>query len=246
MKRRILRTVLCLVIGPAAVTTALGCSAAKVTPRVTTGATEEAPDTIHKSLPPEVEADLATVRTVGDFVVYRFSGSYRKAPVEVSHTIIAKKDHELLVDVTITDGGKAQRLRLRTSEDGEVLSVARWDGNTLRPFGVEAYEDLMAELTLAADENLGLMSSKDKRILVGGKPFDATVSRYRVRVGARDAVLESATSSFSWGDVGGEIRTLEGEVLYKAEVIDAGQTDAGIAATEEGDVYEGYDFMDDI
>jgi hypothetical protein len=39
--------------------------------------------------------------------------------------------------------------------------------------------------------------------------------------------LESA--SFAWGDVGGEITTDKGKVLYRAEVIEAGHDDAAAA-----------------
>jgi hypothetical protein len=69
-----------------------------------------------------------------------------------------------------------------------------------------------------------------------------------VRVGTQDAVMVTKSApTFAWGDVGGEIRTKNGKVLYKAEIIESGRAKRdGIAAQEEGDVYEGYDYLDSI
>jgi hypothetical protein len=49
--------------------------------------------------------------------------------------------------------------------------------------------------------------------------------------------------SFAWGDLGGEITTADGGVLYKAEIVEVGSESSAssqaIAATvEEYDLYE--------
>ena len=49
--------------------------------------------------------------------------------------------------------------------------------------------------------------------------------------GKREATLSTIESpAFAWGDVGGEIVTAKGKVLYRAEVIDAGHDDAAARA----------------
>jgi hypothetical protein len=229
-------------------TFAFGCGTRAMVPRVTT-AKAEVDEKVALELP---DADdypaLTRARQIGDYVVYRFTGSYREAPVEVTHTVVDRDDEILVVDVNIEDRGAQERLRMRIAEDGDIISVARWEGNVLRPFGIHAFENLMSQLTLAADENLGLIAEGKDRLDVAGEPVDATISRYRVRVGAHDAVLVTASApGYRWGDVGGEIRTDAGKVLYKAEIVEAGRvTENGIAAQEEGDVYEGYDYLDSL
>ena len=230
-------------------TLAIGCGSSAMVPRVTTAKADITEAPIEKQLPSEPDvAPLTKARQIGDFIVYRFSGSFRDAPVEVTHEVVGRKGDALLIDVTVEDRGMRQRLRMRVSNDGQLLSVARWDGGVLRPFGVAAFETMMSELTLAADENLGLIEERASELEVAGAKVDATVSRYRVRVGAHDAIMVTKSApSFAWGDVGGEIRTNGGKVLYRAEIVDSGHADRhGIAAQEEGDVYEGYDFLDSI
>lgn len=230
-------------------TFAIGCGSSAMVPRVTTAKADITEAPIANRLPSEAdEAPLATARQIGDFVVYRFSGSFRDAPVEVTHEVVGRDGDTLKIDVTVEDRGTQKRLRMSVSEDGELLSVARWDGGVLRPFGVAAFESMMSELTLAADENLGLIEERDDKLEIAGSTVDATVTRYRVRVGAHDAVMVTKSApTFAWGDVGGEIRTQNGKVLFKAEIVESGHAERhGIAAQEEGDVYEGYDFLDSI
>lgn len=229
-------------------TVAIGCGSPTLVPRVTT-ASSKVEQKVHLELPdPDEYPAFTSARQVGDYVVYRFSGSYREAPVEVTHTVVDRDQETLIVDVSIEDRGNQERLRMRVTEDGELLSVARWEGKVLRPFGTIAFENLMSQLTLAADENLGLIAEREGELDVAGESVAATVSRYRVRVGAHDAVLETAAApGYRWGDIGGEIRAASGKVLYKAEIVESGKVvGEGIAAQEEGDVYEGYDYLDSL
>jgi len=230
-------------------TFAIGCGSSAMVPRVTTARADVTEEKIATELPaPDAEDALTSARRIGDYVVYRFSGSFRDAPVEVTHRVVDRRGDMLVIDVTIEDRGAQQRLRMRVTDSGDLLSVARWEGDVLRPFGVPAFESMMSELTLAADENLGLIEERRGELEIGGAPVDATVARYRVRVGAHDAVMVTKSApGFAWGDVGGEIRASSGKVLYKAEIVESGNASRdGIAVQEEGDVYEGYDYLDSI
>ena len=70
--------------------------------------------------------------------------------------------------------------------------------------------------------------------------------RYRVRVGAHAAVMETVSSpQFAWGDLGGQITTLDGALLYKAEIIDVGGSgfdDPQVAVQEPDEEEADYDF----
>ena len=105
---------------------------------------------------------------------------------------------------------------------------------------------LMSEIMLSADDNEALLGASQTTVELGERQLSAERTRYRVRVGAHTAVMETVSSpSFAWGVLGGEITTTDGSVLYKAEIIDVGGS--GFAAPQvaaqhpdEGDA--DYDF----
>jgi hypothetical protein len=182
----------------------------------------------------------------GDFVVYRFSGSYREAPVTLTQRVVGRENGLFILDVTIDREGGQQRLRLRIGAEGErqgeLVSVAELEGSVQRPFGVAAYEQLMNDIVLGADENVDQVSRADVTIDVAGHPVACTKTTYRVRVGAHEAYMTTISSpQFPWGHLGGDISTIDGKVLYKAEIVDAGDArrDGHVAAQEdEPEIYE--------
>jgi hypothetical protein len=132
-------------------------------------------------------------------------------------------------------------------QDGDVISVAKLEGTIMRPFGRMAYEQLMNELMLIADENDGLITESESVQDVAGRTLAVTTSAYKVRVGAHDAVMKTvAAPGFVWGDVGGEIKALDGKILYKAEIVELGSDRESMAAAyDETDLYEGYDHFEE-
>jgi hypothetical protein len=184
------------------------------------------------------------MREPGDFVVYRFSGSYRETPVRLTQQVVGYEHGYLLVDVTVDDSGAQQRLRLRIGSKGErkgeLISVARFEGAVQVPFGLVAYGQLMNDIVLTADENEGLVDATRTVVDVAGNDLYCDVSSFRVRVGAHDAVMTTVSSDeFAWGHVGGEIATTDGNVLYKAEIVDIGAgSNARVATQEDIEIYE--------
>lgn len=183
----------------------------------TSSATDDAKD----------EAPSIAARRAGDFVVYRFSGAFRKAPATLTERVFAREGDELVVDVTLDDGGAKRSLRVRMSDEaatrGEVTSVAKLDHGKETKATLADYEALLASTTLAADANEASLGSETVEIDVAHEPVPATKTSYRVRVGASEATLSTLESAaFAWGDLGGEIRDASGKVLYRAEVFDAG------------------------
>jgi hypothetical protein len=84
---------------------------------------------------------------------------------------------------------------------------------------------------LAADDNEGALDSQKVTASVGGRDFACTQTRYRVRVGKHSATMRTVSSeSFPWGDVGGDIVTDDGKVLYRAEVVEAGSSSPIVAS----------------
>jgi hypothetical protein len=195
------------------------------------------------------EAIAAPQRGPGDFVVYRFSGNYRKSPVTVSQRVVERRDQTLVVDVSVEEEGKTEQLRVRVrnvaGEPDEIVSVARLIDGVQRPFGIEAYEKLMAKTMMPVDQNDALLSSEPGAVKVGDKSFDCLKSAFRIHTG--DAVATMTTfegKGFAWGDLGGQIVAADGTLLYKAEVVEFGGPAAKgglVAAHEAEEESDGYD-----
>jgi hypothetical protein len=194
---------------------------------------------------------LSHGRQPGDFVVYRFSGSYRSQPVTLTERVVARDGEHLLLDVDVAKGGEQLLLRLRVGDEethGEVVSVAKRRGNVLEPFGIAAYEKLMNDIVLNADSNQGEIGSTGVLVDVGNGELSGTRTSYKVRVGAHEATMSSVVAEgFAWGDVSAEIRTKDGKLLYQAEVIDMGGPGTGddviaVQYDEELDTYDDLEF----
>jgi len=174
-------------------------------------------------------------RMPGDFVVYRFSGAFRKAPLTLTQKVVARDGAIVTIDFALEDGAAKEALRVKIDEGSpsknEVVSVARLEGGLEKASTVEAYEALMTRTTLSADQNEALLGVEDVTVDVGGAALPARRTTYRVRVGKKQATLKTFESAtFAWGDVGGEITAANGRVLYKAEVLEAGHAGGAAAA----------------
>lgn len=182
-----------------------------------------------ETTPRDLNAPETHGRAPGDFIVYRFSGSFRKAPLTLSERVIAKKGALLTIDLSADDDGKKTELRLTVDDAGgknEVVRVARLVGGVEKAATLESYEKLMATTVLAADENEALLGKEEITLDLGGAPLPCRKTSYRVRVGKKQATLRTLESEgFAWGDVGGEITSSAGKTLYRAEILELGHTD---------------------
>lgn len=182
-----------------------------------------------ETTPRDLNAPETHGRAPGDFIVYRFSGSFRKAPLTLSERVIAKKGSLLTIDLSADDDGKKTELRLTVDDAGgknEVVRVARLVGGVEKAATIESYEKLMATTVLAADENEALLGKEEITLDLGGAPLPCRKTSYRVRVGKKQATLRTLESEgFAWGDVGGEITSSAGKTLYRAEILELGHTD---------------------
>jgi hypothetical protein len=177
----------------------------------------------------------AALRMPGDFVVYRFTGSFRKKPLSLTQRVIARKGSIVTIDLSAVEGSHKTELRVKIDEasptHNDVVSVARLAHGVEKPAGFDAYEALMAKTALAADANEALIGTEDVTVEIGGAAVPAKRTTYRVRVGKHAATMKTFESAtFAWGDVGGEITAKDGKVLYRAEVIESGHDDAAAKA----------------
>jgi len=181
----------------------------------------------------------------GDFVVHRFSGSFNETPITLTQRVNSRAGNTLVIDITFEEGDSKQILRVRMDDSpekrGEVLSVARLEGNKEKRVSIDAYEKLMARTAVSADENEEVLGSEAVNVDVGGAPVAANKTTYRVRIGKHEGTLRTLQSDdFAWGDLGGEITTENGKVVYKAEIVDAGHGEAPKPAVAQTDT-DAYD-----
>ena len=196
----------------------------------------------------EQSSSSSALRQPGEFATYRFSGSYRRAPVTVSYRVVERDEATITLDVSSTTEGQSQRFRLEMTDgpsgSGEILSVARWDGASTQPVDPAQYEALMQQTIAPIEHNEADLERQHHEVAIGDRTVECTRATYRVLADGRAATMTIFESpSFAWGDLGGEITTADGGVLYKAEIVEVGKESSAsshaIAATvEEYDLYE--------
>jgi hypothetical protein len=192
----------------------------------------------------EVMAAEIFRRRPGDFVVYRFTGSFRaERPLTLTERVVAREDAFLVVDYTAEEGKTKDAYRVRLLDApgarSEVLGAAHLEGGIEKPATIEAFEAWMAKTTLAADQNDGLVGTEKVQMEVGGAPLACTKTTFQVKVGKQKATLRTWESpAFPWGDVGWEITAANGRLLYRAEVVDAGHATTAAAVADSADIYE--------
>ncbi len=186
-------------------------------------------------------ATTVAARTPGDFVVYRFTGSFRKAPLTLTERVVAKKGALLTIDLAATEGHETQELRVRIDEDlahpqrGGERGAPRARRGEASPPSRPTRQRLWRPAPRAlpgADSNDACSGTEEVTVDIGGAAMPAKRTTYQVHVGKRAATLRTLESAtFAWGDVGGEITAADGKVLYRAEVVEAGH-DAAAARAE--------------
>ena len=177
------------------------------------------------------EADAGTrvvPRHAGDYFVHRFTGSFRQGPLTLIERVVAERDGKLIVDYTLEDGATDKTLRVTLdSKTDEPLAVVELteDGELEAPLA--AYEAMLAQTVFSPDVNEALLEETERTCLVGPKELDCEIKQYRVFVGDQEAKLTVTQSAAMPGrDLGGEVTAVDGSVIYRAELVEAGNTPA--------------------
>ena len=177
----------------------------------------------------------------GDFVVYRFSGSFHKTAVTLTEKVIARQGDAFTLDVTYDDGKTKDSFRAHMKGDSpmhaDVVSVARMVKGVEKAAPLSLYDEVFARVALVTDQNEAQLSTETLKLPVAGHGTMACErATYRVKVGKETATMRTTESdAFAWGDVAAEITTAKGKVLYKVEVVDAGHESAKAPAVASAD-----------
>jgi hypothetical protein len=190
---------------------------------------------------------MGSERRPGDYIVYRFSGSYVPLDLTLTERVVAREGDVLLVEVTLDDEVDHLELRARVRDgDAAILSVERWEGGRWRPISAGAFEQLMDPTVPLMDASEGLLGTASARLELGEAELACARRSYRVSFAGMPATMHSYEhDGFAWGDLGAEIVSDEGLVLYRAQVVDLGsslESAAGpgqaVAAVELTDPYD--------
>jgi hypothetical protein len=179
-------------------------------------------------------SESAPTRHVGDLFVHRFSGSFASEPLTLTEEVAAREDAAWVVDFSLTQSEKVDRLRVRFDvQSGQAVSAAHFDDAHETPAKLSDYEALLARTVYAADVNDGLVSENDQTCLVGADELDCETKTYKVWIGDAPATLSVVHSNtFADRDVSGEITTDDGKLVYRAELVEArqGKQVSGVAS----------------
>lgn len=170
-------------------------------------------------------ASASLGKNPGDFVVTEISLGAQK-----NMTLTQKALGDGSFEYSLKDGAKVETYRVRMHGD-EVISAVKVEGGVERPSTVAAYDAMMQRTVPTVDRNDGEIDSRPVVVEWAGKTADATLTRYKVSVGGKDATMSvTRCDRFAFGDVSGEITGAGGKLVYRARVVDAG-TAAGSTAT---------------
>jgi len=193
-----------------------------------------------------VKSSGLSERSVGDFVVFRFSGTFRKGSITLTERVVAKEGAVIVVDYTMVEttpspkGAVTKELTLRAKIDttvgsrGEVFGVQKIDKGVATPAEVADWEAMMAKTVLVADANEETYGTEEVDVKVGKHEVTADRTVYKVLVGNKTATMTITSSdAFAWGDLGGEIVADDGTVLYRAELVESGHILPPFVATDD-------------
>lgn len=197
---------------------------------------------------------VAEERQIGDFIVYRFSGSYRDRPIVLTQRVVGRENTTLVLDVTFDDGASAKHFRLEVHDEpgqaNHIVSVARVIGDQEKPMEVEAYEQLMAKTVMPIEANEAVIDREVATVRIGSDAMACKKTTYRVLSQGGSATMTTFESPrFAWGDLGGEVLSSKGQLLYKAAVVEVGgaasATTGAVAASAELDDIDDWDDLED-
>jgi len=155
--------------------------------------------------------------------------------VTVTERVVAVKDSSVIIDITREGGQKSRSIRVELNDApghrGEAISASVMRAGVEVPVGIAVYDALMSGTAFAADENEGEIDSGSAKLDVRGRAVDCTETRFKVKVHGKEATMRTLELVNSpWGEVAAEIKTTQGKVLYRADVVDVGHDELRTAA----------------
>ena len=184
---------------------------------------KEPPKTAAKKVDQQ-KKPAANLRQAGDFIVYEFSGDYRAQPLMLTQRVVERDGSMLVLDVSLQEGTQTQQFRLHVEDPAnEIHSVARLVNGEEQPIDIAAYEEIMAETMLPIEANEAVVDRSIASVQIGSMKLPCKQTTYRVSAAGKSATMTILENpGFAWGDLGGEVHSSKGSLLYKATVVELG------------------------
>ncbi len=183
----------------------------------------------------ETERAPAAARKLGDFHVYQYSGAFSKEPITLTEQVVAKEADVLVVDFVLEEGASMSALRVRMRGD-DVVAVSRITDTGEVAATTADYDAMMKKTQFAPDTNDEVLGKEHTSCLVGEEQVDCDVTTYRVTYGRKQAKLSITTSAkIPERDIGGDVVTDDGKVLYTARLVERGNEPPVVEALARAD-----------
>ena len=170
----------------------------------------------------ELSLERLDARHVGDVYVHRFSGAALDEPLMLTEEVVDREDHSFVVDYTLETADTWEQFRVRRDErTWQIDSVARVvDGEEVAATLAD-FEALLERTVVAADSNSGQVGETQETCTVGEAELPCTSRTFEVMIGGEAATLVVTNSEELPGrDLGGVLESDQGEVLYRAELVE--------------------------
>ncbi len=143
--------------------------------------------------------------------------------------VVSKDEMGVACEYTLEQlDGTTKLLVRRDPKTDEILSVARLIDGKEEITSRDEFDALIAKITFVPDSNEGYVDRTLGTCLVGPSELDCETKSYKVMVGDREANLDITRSDkVPDRDIGGEISTDDGKVIYRAELLEAGHDASG-------------------
>jgi hypothetical protein len=173
---------------------------------------------------------LTSARVAGDYLVREITTGQKT--LVMTERVLSKDGATAVLEVSFKDGAKADTYRVRVEETAageQTTDVTKLIAGAEHAFGVAAYEALLQKTVPAVQSNDGMLDEEPIVVEVAGKQVAATRTEYKVMIGGKPATM-SVIENRSLGDMGGEIATADGKVLYRARIVEMGSAPVGTAS----------------
>lgn len=168
----------------------------------------------------------------GDFVAYRYSGSYRKEPITLTEKVLSKEGNKLCILVVWKSGAETRTWKQFVTDTAYNRTNNIVDRLVLVENGIEKELPnrenvdlfrLYDGTFLMPQRPPELVKEEVKSVSVCGRQYNCRVKTYRTRVSGQRATMTVAESAdFTWTTVYSRYEALHGGVLYSAEVTGCG------------------------
>lgn len=173
---------------------------------------------------------LTSARVAGDYLVREITTANKT--LVLTERVLSKDGAVAVLEVSFKEGNKADTYRVRVEETAageQTTDVTKVVAGAEHAFGVPAYEALLQKTVPAVQSNDGMLDAEPIVVDVRGKSFAATRTEYKVMIGGKPATM-SVIENKALGDMGGQIATADGKVLYRARIIEIGTAPVGTAS----------------